>query len=173
MSVEQLSRSQIWQVTEKTVNDLKDHESGIFSAINKVKTFNHRAYILNDTETTLVSATPLEINTNILLEQYTNWLTFSGINKFEHHLLSGLNHDDHPQYPEVSSTETITGNWNFTQNIKTSGSIQVGYDSSIANSTNVGSFRYRTSGNNSYIEACVQTSGSIYEWKQIGSWNWI
>jgi hypothetical protein len=50
--------------------------------------------------------------------------------------------------------------------------IQVGNNTEVASSSNVGRIRYRTSGNNSYVEMCMQTSASTYDWKIIYQNNW-
>jgi hypothetical protein len=50
--------------------------------------------------------------------------------------------------------------------------IQVGNNIEVASSTNVGRIRYRTNGNNSYVEMCMQTSANTYEWKTIYQNNW-
>jgi hypothetical protein len=66
----------------------------------------------------------------------------------------------------------ITGSLEVTGSINVSGSIQVGNDSATASSTNVGSIRYRTSGNNSYADMVMQTGASTYEWVNIVQNNW-
>jgi hypothetical protein len=50
--------------------------------------------------------------------------------------------------------------------------IQVGNNIEVASSSNVGRIRYRTSGNNSYVEMCMQTSANTYDWKIIYQNNW-
>jgi hypothetical protein len=52
------------------------------------------------------------------------------------------------------------------------GSVQVADDTSIASSTNVGSIRYRTSGNNSYVDMVMQTGALTYAWVNILQNNW-
>lgn len=41
-----------------------------------------------------------------------------------------------------------------------------------ASSSNVGSLRYRTSGNNSYVDICMQIGASTYSWVNIIHYNW-
>ena len=41
-----------------------------------------------------------------------------------------------------------------------------------ASAANVGTIRYRTSGNNSYVDMCMQTGASTYEWVNIVQNNW-
>jgi len=52
------------------------------------------------------------------------------------------------------------------------GSVKVADDSDSASSSNVGALRYRTSGNNSYVDMCMQTGASTYEWVNIVQNNW-
>ena len=56
--------------------------------------------------------------------------------------------------------------------IKTTSSAQVGDNVTAASATNVGAIRYRTSGNNSYAEMCMQTGASTYVWTTIVENNW-
>ena len=51
-------------------------------------------------------------------------------------------------------------------------SIQVWNDTDTATADNVWSIRYRTSGNNSYADMCMQTWASTYEWINIVQNNW-
>ena len=57
-------------------------------------------------------------------------------------------------------------------NTISTGSTQVGNDSSTATSSNVGAIRYRTSGNNSYCEMVMQTGASTYAWVIIKQNSW-
>ena len=57
-------------------------------------------------------------------------------------------------------------------NIKASGSVQVGDDSATASVTNVGAIRYRTSGNNSYMDMVMQTGASTYAWVNVVQNTW-
>ncbi len=52
------------------------------------------------------------------------------------------------------------------------GGIRMADDTSAAASTNVGTLRYRTSGNNSYVDMCMQTGASTYEWVNIVQNSW-
>lgn len=51
-------------------------------------------------------------------------------------------------------------------------SIKIGDDTDIASIDKVGSIRYRTSGNNSYCEMCMQTGTSNYSWIIIKQNSW-
>jgi hypothetical protein len=51
-------------------------------------------------------------------------------------------------------------------------SIQIGDDTNSATASNAGALRYRTSGNNSYIDMCMQTGAATYAWVNIVSNNW-
>jgi len=52
------------------------------------------------------------------------------------------------------------------------GGVRIADDSTAASATNVGTLRYRTSGNNSYVDMCMQTGASTYEWVNIVQNNW-
>jgi hypothetical protein len=52
------------------------------------------------------------------------------------------------------------------------GGVKIANDSSTAVATNVGTLRYRTSGNNSYVDMCMQTGAATYEWVNIVQNNW-
>jgi hypothetical protein len=52
------------------------------------------------------------------------------------------------------------------------GGIRMADDSSTASASNVGTLRYRTSGNNSYVDMCMQTDVSTYAWVNIVQNNW-
>jgi len=57
-------------------------------------------------------------------------------------------------------------------NIKASGSVQVGPDPSAVSAANVGAIRYRTSGNNSYMDMVMQTGAATYAWVNVKQNNW-
>jgi len=50
--------------------------------------------------------------------------------------------------------------------------VQVGNTSDAASATNIGTMRYRTSGNNSYAEMSMQTGASTYAWVTITQYSW-
>lgn len=52
------------------------------------------------------------------------------------------------------------------------GGVRIANDSTTASATNVGTLRYRTSGNNSYVDMVMQTGASTYEWVNIVQNNW-
>jgi hypothetical protein len=52
------------------------------------------------------------------------------------------------------------------------GGIKMANDLTTASSSNVGTQRYRTNGNNSYVDMCMQTGASTYEWINIVQNNW-
>ena len=45
-------------------------------------------------------------------------------------------------------------------------------DTDAASADKVGTLRYRTSGNNSYVDMCMQTGATTYEWVNIVQNNW-
>jgi len=52
------------------------------------------------------------------------------------------------------------------------GGVRMADDTSAASSTNVGTLRYRTSGNNSYVDMVMQTGASTYAWVNIVQNSW-
>jgi hypothetical protein len=52
------------------------------------------------------------------------------------------------------------------------GGIRMADDTATASATNVGTLRYRTSGNNSYVDMCMQTGAATYAWVNIVQNNW-
>jgi uncharacterized membrane protein len=63
--------------------------------------------------------------------------------------------------------QTIT-----TNNLRATGSIQMGDDDTTATADKVGTLKYRVSGNNSYVDMCMQTGAATYEWVNIVQNNW-
>lgn len=57
-------------------------------------------------------------------------------------------------------------------NIKASGSVQVGNNTDGASESLVGAIRYRTSGTNSYVDVCMQTSIWGYSWVNLKTMSW-
>tara|TARA_B110000967_G_scaffold172277_1_gene183235 strand:- start:1461 stop:2141 length:681 start_codon:yes stop_codon:yes gene_type:complete len=52
------------------------------------------------------------------------------------------------------------------------GGIQMGDTANAASSTNAGMLKYRISGNNSYVDMCMQTGTATYAWINIKQNNW-
>jgi hypothetical protein len=52
------------------------------------------------------------------------------------------------------------------------GGVKIGNDTDTASADKVGTLRYRTSGNNSYLDVCMQTGASTYSWINIVQQNW-
>ncbi len=66
---------------------------------------------------------------------------------------------------------TLTGALNGTSAIFSS-SVQVGNNTAAASASNAGAQRYRVSGNNSYVDVCMQVGASSYEWVNVVQNNW-
>jgi hypothetical protein len=56
--------------------------------------------------------------------------------------------------------------------LQVDGAVQVADDTDTASADKVGALRYRTSGNNSYVDMCMQTGASTYAWVNIVQNNW-
>ena len=63
---------------------------------------------------------------------------------------------------------TVTPN----SKLQVDGAVQVADDTDAASADKVGALRYRTSGNNSYVDMCMQTGASTYAWVNIVQNNW-
>ena len=73
---------------------------------------------------------------------------------------------------QLSGSYALTGSLEVQGTVTATSSIQVGDNSATASSTNAGSIRYRTSGNNSYVDMVMQTGASTYTWVNIVQNNW-
>ncbi len=56
--------------------------------------------------------------------------------------------------------------------LQVSGGVQLANDTAVASGSKVGTFRYRTSGNNSYVDMCMQTGASTFAWVNIVTNSW-
>ncbi len=56
--------------------------------------------------------------------------------------------------------------------LQVDGGVQMADDTDAASASKVGTLRYRTSGNNSYVDMCMQTGATTYEWVNIVQNNW-
>jgi len=56
--------------------------------------------------------------------------------------------------------------------LQVNGGVQLSNDTATASATKVGTFRYRTSGNNSYVDMCMQTGASTYAWVNVVTNSW-
>ena len=56
--------------------------------------------------------------------------------------------------------------------LQVDGAVQVADDTDTASASKVGALRYRTSGNNSYVDICMQTGASTYAWVNIVQNSW-
>jgi hypothetical protein len=56
--------------------------------------------------------------------------------------------------------------------LQVAGGIQMADDTATASAAKVGTLKYRVSGNNSYVDMCMQTGAATYEWVNIVQNNW-
>ena len=56
--------------------------------------------------------------------------------------------------------------------LQVAGGIQMADDTDTASAAKVGTLKYRVSGNNSYVDMCMQTGAATYEWVNIVQNNW-
>jgi len=64
------------------------------------------------------------------------------------------------------------GTTNPASKLQVNGAVQVADDTATASVNKVGALRYRTSGNNSYVDMCMQTGSSTYAWVNIVTNSW-
>ena len=81
------------------------------------------------------------------------------------------------------NSENIALYWNYLGNVgvgtttpssklQVNGGVQLANDTASPSASKVGTFRYRTSGNNSYVDMCMQTGASTYAWVNIVTNSW-
>ena len=56
--------------------------------------------------------------------------------------------------------------------LQVNGGVQLANDTASPSAAKVGTFRYRTQGNNSFVDMCMQTGASTYAWVNIVTNNW-
>ena len=56
--------------------------------------------------------------------------------------------------------------------LQVDGGIQMADDTATASAAKVGTLKYRVSGNNSYVDMCMQTGATTYAWINIVQNNW-
>ena len=56
--------------------------------------------------------------------------------------------------------------------LQVAGGIQMADDTATASAAKVGTLKYRVSGNNSYVDMCMQTGATTYAWINIVQNNW-
>ena len=56
--------------------------------------------------------------------------------------------------------------------LQVNGGVQLANDAASPSAAKTGTLRYRTSGNNSYVDMCMQTGASTYAWVNIVTNNW-
>ena len=64
------------------------------------------------------------------------------------------------------------GTTNPQSKLQVNGGVQLASDTASPSAEKAGTFRYRTSGNNSYVDMCMQTGASTYAWVNIVQNNW-
>jgi len=138
----------------------------------------------------------LEVNGNLVFTSENNSITFGGVTSSPSLQItnssarstiatvggSGVLKLD--SYPGIEITTAgydniidNSGRWGIgttspASKLDVNGGIRMANDSSTASASNVGTLKYYTSGNNSYVDMCMQTGASTYAWVNIVQNNW-
>jgi len=72
----------------------------------------------------------------------------------------------------VPNGDVGIGTTNPSSKLQVNGGVQLANDTASPSALKVGTFRYRTSGNNSYVDMCMQVGTSSYAWVNIVTNNW-
>ena len=72
----------------------------------------------------------------------------------------------------ISNGNFGVGTVNPQSKLQVNGGVQLANDTASPSALKVGTFRYRTSGNNSYVDMCMQVGTSSYAWVNIVTNNW-
>ena len=79
----------------------------------------------------------------------------------------------HTEVLRINSTGNVgIGTTDPQSKLQVDGGVQMADDTDAASASKVGTLRYRTSGNNSYVDMCMQTGATTYEWINIVQNNW-
>ena len=95
--------------------------------------------------------------------QVLSWLQSTNSNDYSNTYMLSLN----PNGGNVGINTTTPAS-----KLHVNGGIQCADDTDAASVDKVGTLRYKTSGNNSYVEMCMQTGTSTYAWLTILENNW-
>ena len=73
---------------------------------------------------------------------------------------------------QVPNGDVGIGTTNPQSKLQVNGGIQLANDTTAASASKVGTLRYYTSGNNSYVDMCMQTGAATYAWVNIVTNSW-
>ena len=103
-------------------------------------------------------------------DQYTGTVDGSGTANYVTKWLDADTITDSVAYDD--GTNIGIGTTTPNSKLQVDGAVQVADDTDTASADKVGALRYRTSGNNSYVDMCMQTDASTYAWVNIVQNNW-
>lgn len=119
------------------------------------------------TTTVAHSGNTLTITSN---DQYTGTVDGSGTANYVTKWLDTDTITDSVIYDD--GTDVGIGTATPNSKLQVDGAVQVADDTDTASADKVGALRYRTSGNNSYVDMCMQTGATTYAWVNVVQNNW-
>jgi len=143
------------------VNDTAD-DFGIYMYSNVIQTADGLRIVLDNASSTGVCGYFKQDGTGDVLRLDDGAITVFTVKDGGNVLASG----------KIETTSTAS------DSIKTAGGgvfakgVKVGDDTTTASVSNVGTLRYRESGDNSYIDCCMKVGASTYEWVEILRHSW-
>ena len=136
----------------------------------------------------------LEVNGNMVFTSDTNSLTFGGVVSSPSLQISNsssesklmvfsrtlkLDSYNGIEFTAGGYTSVLNNSGRFglgvtspASKLQVDGAVQVADDTATATASKAGALRYRTSGNNSYVDMCMQTGPTTYAWVNIVQNNW-
>ena len=125
------------------------------------------------TSGTVTVSADYSTSTTSLIRAATEASTVSGGGVYSDYILiQGVNPGATTEVKKIRLNNIPIEDFDTSGDLSMDGSIQMGDDTDAASASKVGTLRYRTSGNNSYVDMCMQTGATTYAWVNIVQNNW-
>jgi len=125
------------------------------------------------TSGTVTVSADYSTSTTSLIRAATEASTVSGGGTYSDYILiQGVNPGTTTEVKKIRLNNIPIEDFDTSGDLSMDGSIQMGDDTDAASASKVGTLRYRTSGNNSYVDMCMQTGATTYAWVNIVQNNW-